>query len=124
MKAVFWKENGVYIGSLIDYDVVAQGIDLEQAKDSLDFAIKAERLIAKEHGMSFEDLPKPPDGFVSRLFESGEEIDGFGNLSVCRLAEMDFKGMQYMAWYLGTPIDILEACCYCEEIPVNDDGGY
>lgn len=124
MKAVFWKENGVFVGSLVDYDICSQGETLDEARERLWISVESERIIADEHGGSFEDIPKPPQGFIEHLFDIGSPMEGYEDLDDCRLSEMDLKGMRYMAKYFRTPIDIVEACCYRENIPVPDDGGY
>lgn len=125
MKAVFWKENGVYVGSLVEYDIVSQGDTLDQAKDSLAFSVRAEKAIAGDHGEElFEDVSEAPEALVGHLFDIGDPIEGNDVLSECRLSEMDLQGMQFMAKYFGAPLDVVEACCYRENIPINDDGGY
>lgn len=71
IRAVVFREGDCYVAQCIEYDIAAQGIELEEALDRLELTVEAEFEACAEIGKQPKDCINPAPNYYHGLWDQG-----------------------------------------------------
>jgi len=68
VRAIVYRDSGLYIAQCIEHDIAAQGEDIEDVMAKLDLTIEAEMAACEERGLVLKDCIAPAPAYFHGLW--------------------------------------------------------
>lgn len=65
LRVVVFKDGDMYVAQCLEYDICAQGQDLDTVEQRFLDTLDAERFVAKQNGRSLQDIGQAPKQFFT-----------------------------------------------------------